>query len=210
MSEIPIHSDGEPEDDEAANDEADRRIGSETGESSANTFEEDWNQPPPPPRRSSRRRGADTAEGPGPGAPTRTQPSPQSGRPARAGSRRHSQTEPTPQASSTSTAQGRDANATRKDSAALTGRNAKFPTLGLQRSRDPAMSISLELHARLLTHKWKMFTWLLRHRQTLGERWRRPRRWLADRLAAEVASIWGHLGAATRALRTPTGPTLFR
>ena len=97
---------------------------------------------------------------------------------------------------------------------ALTGDLADFPTLGLTLSADPAMNMGYVLMSRILVHKWKVFLMGLRvqeafaHSQSLA--WRRNPRWLAGLLGTETASIWGHLGSATRSLRGKDGPPLFR
>ena len=98
----------------------------------------------------------------------------------------------------------------RKQKAAVTGQLADFPTLGMLRSHDVVCNMAWELHGRLVTFKWKQFLWGLRALAALGLRWRRHPRWLSNMFATEVASIWGHLGAATQALRGRDGPAMFR
>ena len=98
----------------------------------------------------------------------------------------------------------------REQTAPTTGRTASFPTLGLVRSRDPTLSMAWELHARLVVHKWKVLLLMLRARSAVGKAWKRNCQWLAGLLATETASIWGHLGSATRVLRGPKGPPLFK
>ena len=100
-----------------------------------------------------------------------------------------------------------------KQSAALTGQFANFPTLGMTQSDDPAFNISYVIHARLVTFKWKQLTWMLRARSAFLRSkmaWKRHPRWLAAMLSTDVASLWGHLGGTTKSLRGPAGPPLFR
>ena len=88
---------------------------------------------------------------------------------------------------------------------------AAFQTLGLERSHDVIFNTNFEISARLTTFKWKQLLLMLRARQAVGERrWRRPGRWLAGLTARELASLWGHLGAAAQRLRGPDGPSLLR
>ena len=98
----------------------------------------------------------------------------------------------------------------RQRTAALTGDLSPFPTLGMQRSRDPALNMAFELHARFITFTWKTLLLGLRAKDALGSRWERNCRWLSLMLGREAASIFGHMRAASRALRGPKGPPLFR
>ena len=98
-------------------------------------------------------------------------------------------------------------------SKAVTGEEANFPTLGLQRSADPVLNMALEVHGRMLVFKWKQLVWMLRARQAMdafNRTWRRPCRWLSIMLGRETAALWGHLGSTTRVLRGPQGPPIFR
>jgi len=97
----------------------------------------------------------------------------------------------------------------RSRTAKLTGDLAPFPTLGMLRSRDPALNMAWEMHARFVIFKWKTLLLMLRARRAM-RKWRRDPGWLARLHANETASLWGHLGAATRLLRGPKGPPLYQ
>jgi hypothetical protein len=94
--------------------------------------------------------------------------------------------------------------------AALTGVDARFPILGFKRSMDAALNVAWELHARLVTFKWKVLLLGLRMRQAIGARWRRNTRWQAALLGRELAAIYGTMGAASQYVRGPKGPLLLR
>ncbi len=106
--------------------------------------------------------------------------------------------------------QGRtDAQRNRK----VTGEEAPFATLNMQRSWDPVMNQIYTIHGRMITHKWKQFLLQLRYKESrehFKQEWRRPLRWLALVHATETAALWGHLGVAARELRGVKGAGMYK
>ena len=95
----------------------------------------------------------------------------------------------------------------------VTGGLADWSTLSSQRSHDPTMNMCYTLHARLVTHKWKVFLLMLRGRQAQQAEsrvWKRPVRWLGMILGTEVSKIFGHLGVASRELKAQKAAELFK
>ncbi len=83
----------------------------------------------------------------------------------------------------------------------------------MTRSHGVTMNIAYALHARVVSNKWKQFTWLLRHRRARAAEYqlsKRPFRWLAMQQGRELAAIWGRLGVAQKEIKCPIGPPLFR
>ncbi len=75
------------------------------------------------------------------------------------------------------------------------------------------MNIANNLHARVVCHKWKQFVWMLRMRRAHALehlKMNSPCRWLAHMQGQDLAAIWGHTGAASREIKGPKGPPLFR
>ena len=94
----------------------------------------------------------------------------------------------------------------------LTGLNADFATLSLNRSSDVVENTKLTLMAHLTTFQWKKFTWMLRAREAFyleRMRWKRNPKWLANMYGKELAWIWGHIGNARRAITQPKNIPLF-
>lgn len=97
----------------------------------------------------------------------------------------------------------------RSQQAVLTGSEANFSTLSLQRSHDPVLCIAWEIHGRPVTVKWKQMLVGLRVLHSTWGRMRRNPRWMSSVFAKEVASIYGHLGAAARYVRGQHRPSPF-
>eukprot|EP00438_Fugacium_kawagutii_P036584 Skav211981 [mRNA] locus=scaffold1330:233097:236289:- [translate_table: standard] len=95
----------------------------------------------------------------------------------------------------------------------ITGELANFPTLGMTVSSDAVFNASWIIHGRLVTHKWKQLTWMLRIKEAFIENrmtWKRNPRWLALMFSREMAALWGHIGCCSRVLSGPKGPPLMR
>ena len=92
---------------------------------------------------------------------------------------------------------------------ALTDLQADFPTLSNRYSEDLVINVALSLTCQLLTFKWKQLVWMLRIRRAvemeMGDRsrWRRNPRWLMMMLGRQLASMWGHMGAARQLCNDP-------
>ena len=105
------------------------------------------------------------------------------------------------------------ANRTPNPDLAITGSKAVWGTLSFQRSHDPVMNQAYVMHARCVTHKWKQLCWMVRARDAFAwsaKTWTRPVRWLANMHGREMSALWGHLGVASRELRGPKGPAMYR
>ncbi|CAE7261787.1 RE1 [Symbiodinium necroappetens] len=92
---------------------------------------------------------------------------------------------------------------------ALTDLDADFPTLSNRYSDDVVINAALSLTCQMLTFKWKQFTWMLRVKRAVrmelggSVRWRRNPRWLMMMFGRQLASMWGHLGAARQLCNDP-------
>lgn len=88
-----------------------------------------------------------------------------------------------------------------KETKALTGIRADYPSLSNAWSEDPVINVMCSVQSRLRTFIWKKFVWLLRvrnaiHIESKGKAaWRRNHRWLAMLFSKEIAALWGHFGA---------------
>ena len=94
----------------------------------------------------------------------------------------------------------------------LTGLEADFASLSLNRSSDVVENVKLTLMAHLTTFQWKKFVWMLRMRAAMEEeqmRWRRNPRWLARMFGKELAWLWGHIGGARQQINMPKNLPLF-
>ena len=92
----------------------------------------------------------------------------------------------------------------------LTGLEADFATMSVNRSDDLVENVKLTLAAKLTTFQWKKFVWLLRARAAFGPtQWKRNPRWLALMFGTELGWLWGHLGGARRAMHKPEVIQLF-
>ena len=94
----------------------------------------------------------------------------------------------------------------------LTGLEADFASLSLNRSSDVVENVKLTLRAHLTTFQWKKFVWMLRMRAAMEEeqmRWRRNPRWLAHMFGKELAWLWGHVGGARQQINMPKNIPLF-
>ena len=94
----------------------------------------------------------------------------------------------------------------------ITGQDSEYG-IHMTRSHDVTMNIAYTLHARVVSNKWKQFTWLLRHRRARAaeyQMWKRPFRWLAVQQGRDLGAIWGHVGVASKEIKGPRGPPLFR
>jgi hypothetical protein len=101
-----------------------------------------------------------------------------------------------------------------KQSKALTGSQANYPSLSHTWSKDVGLNIAGSVRARMVVFAWKRFLWMLRAK-TAVERtfrdatWKRNRRWLASLLATETGSLFGHFGSMRQQLRNPEMQTLM-
>ncbi|CAE7879281.1 unnamed protein product [Symbiodinium sp. KB8] len=93
---------------------------------------------------------------------------------------------------------------------ALTDHQANFPTLSNRYSDDLVINVALSLTCQMLTFKWKQLVWMLRIRRAVemefgdSSRWRRNPRWLMMMMMGkQIASLWGHLGAARQLCNDP-------
>jgi len=91
--------------------------------------------------------------------------------------------------------------------------NLNVSVLGMTESGNVASNLSAVVRRRMAISRWRIMVWIQRmslaHRAE-GLRWKRPGRWLCNLQAADVASLWGHLGNAARTLRGAQGPALMR
>ena len=60
------------------------------------------------------------------------------------------------------------------------------------------MNVSWAMHQRMIVHKWKVISLMLRERlghQQSQMTWRRNPWWLASLFGREMAAVWGHIGS---------------
>ena len=93
--------------------------------------------------------------------------------------------------------------------AALTGREADFPTLSQRYSYDVTFNILGSITEQTLTFKWKLLLLMLRMKQavesdkTTKRRWKRNPRWIMHMNGRFLAGLWGHLGSARQLCFNP-------
>lgn len=99
--------------------------------------------------------------------------------------------------------------AKRQETAALTGSQADYPSLGNAWSSDLVTNIMRSVESRLLALQWKKMVWQLRVKLAVEKeghgklRWKRNPRWISLMIGTEVAALWGHFGAMRQKLRAP-------
>ena len=98
----------------------------------------------------------------------------------------------------------------KKETQALTGVHADFPTLSHCWSGEVAVNLTCSVASRMRVFLWKKLLWQLRVKRavevtvgTHGARWKRNPRWLSMLLAREVSALWGHFGAMRQKLNNP-------
>ena len=93
--------------------------------------------------------------------------------------------------------------------AALTGREADFPTLSNRYSYDLTFNILGSLTEQTLTFKWKMMLLQLRVKKaveadkTARRKWKKNPRWVLHMHGRFLASLWGHIGSARQLCFNP-------
>jgi len=93
--------------------------------------------------------------------------------------------------------------------AALTGREADFPTLSHRYSYDVTFNILGSITEQALTFKWKLLLLMLRMKQAVEadkstrRRWKRNPRWIMHMNGRFLAGLWGHLGSARQLCFNP-------
>ena len=88
----------------------------------------------------------------------------------------------------------------RKESRALTGWRADYPSLSHFWSEEVPFNMVGAMKSRTVTFMWKKLLWQLRAKEAVtqmipGARWKKNPRWLAMLLGKEVATLFGHYGA---------------
>ncbi|CAL1141583.1 unnamed protein product [Cladocopium goreaui] len=93
--------------------------------------------------------------------------------------------------------------------AALTGREADFPTLSNRYSYDLTFNILGSLTEQTLTFKWKMMLLQLRVKKAVEadkaarRKWKKNPRWVLHMHGRFLASLWGHIGSARQLCFNP-------
>jgi hypothetical protein len=91
---------------------------------------------------------------------------------------------------------------------ALTGWEARYPSLSNVYSDDLACNVMKTTVSRFRTYLWKKLLWQMRVKMAVQieskgrATWKRNPRWLSLLLSYEVASLWGHFGAMRQRLRS--------
>ena len=73
------------------------------------------------------------------------------------------------------------------------------------------MNMIFTIHARGLVHKWKQLVLMLKGQEACRGilAWRRPARWLGLIHGTETAQLWGHLGVASRELKSEKAGAMY-
>ena len=85
--------------------------------------------------------------------------------------------------------------------------------LALIHSQNPADNLARAVRVRMMASNWRRLVWTVRMflaHVDEGLPFRRNPRWQARLFAADVATMWGHLGSAVRTLRGDQGSMMFR
>lgn len=108
---------------------------------------------------------------------------------------------------------GRKKTARQQLSAALTGREAPYPTLSTMFSDDLTWNIILSIKSQSVTFKWKMLLLMMRIKRAVEHemdkdkgtkrRWKRNPRWIMLMHGRHLAALWGHLGSARQLCNNP-------
>lgn len=111
------------------------------------------------------------------------------------------------------TSSGRKKSARQQRTAALTGREAPYPTLSTMFSDDLTWNIILSIKSQSITFKWKLLLLMMRIKRAVEHemdkdkgtkrRWKRNPRWIMMMHGRHLAALWGHLGSARQLCNSP-------
>ena len=102
---------------------------------------------------------------------------------------------------------------TRAQRGQMMGEAMETHVLALVHSQNPADNLARAVRVRMMASNWRRLVWTVRMflaHVDEGLPFRRNPRWQARLFAADVATMWGHLGSAVRTLRGDQGPMMFR